>query len=355
MAAKEGEGRSRTEQREGQAKSRPTAGGPGQNRKTKIEHQNKRDLSEVASRDGVPRRPGTGVSRASRDASGRLVAALRRLSGVSSWRTPPRAFRGPPRAETCPDHGPQGAQRQDTNETVHSPGGGDAALHPDRERAGPPAGRPEGACWRASATAVRREREGMRRDRRRDRYDPEDDQPGASPSDIIEGTPTAPRCARRRPSRRTHNARPGPAGTTPRGTAAAVRRTVSLRVTNATPVASGWRERLLAPVSDCPRRGFLMVAASAPPRWRRHAAPPASGPRAANRAPVSLWVPIAEGSVAGAPGGVVRGFDAVDVVPDAPHECGEGGALLAHERAHRVGVATARYKDAAHDPLTLDQ
>ena len=70
VAAKEGEGRSRTEQREGQAKSKPTAGGPGQNRKTKIEHQNKRDLSQVASRDAsgrvpgrVPRRPGAGVSR----------------------------------------------------------------------------------------------------------------------------------------------------------------------------------------------------------------------------------------------------------------------------------------------------
>lgn len=42
-------------------------------------------------------------------------------------------------------------------------------------------------------------------------------------------------------------------------------------------------------------------------------------------------------------------------MPDAPRECGEGGALLAREGAHGIGVATARDEDAAQDPLALDQ
>ena len=125
VAAKEveGRGKSRPEGGTGQEQGNSRQTKPG--RETKTEQQIKRDLSEVASRDGVRGVPGRPRGRRPEGVPGRLVAALRRLSGVTSdqqsvRRHEPSGGRshGPGRV---PIGVPRGAQRRDTERSPCAP------------------------------------------------------------------------------------------------------------------------------------------------------------------------------------------------------------------------------------------
>ena len=283
-----GEDQTRTKQDRPRANQQQADQARAEN-KDRTPEQGRPEPSGVPGR--VPRRPGAGVSR--------RPGTPRDASGVSSWRTRPRAFRGrgersvgqllanieaskqqplprlliglgihrAGRRHLALRRGPIAARRERNGRTRTKPCTHQAAAPPhsiptasaqDRRQVALKARAGE----RVPRPCFARGRE-MRRDPRRDRYDPEDDQPEAR-------HPRTSSKARRPP----HLRPPGPGvERTAHGRACGYESPMNRRCSPADGVAQvhernarcvGWRERFLARVSDCPRRCFLMVVASAP-------------------------------------------------------------------------------------------